>query len=116
MTADEPGTPCHQNSFCHGIGLCCRATSPNLRPTTCGALSTAAHATRSPHLQSVIDSFGLDTSAANGSTITARASSSKDVTRIDISETEVRRGRGALGFGMKFSGASMNFQHLFSLR
>jgi hypothetical protein len=29
MTADETGTPCHQNSLSHEIGLCCRATSPN---------------------------------------------------------------------------------------
>jgi hypothetical protein len=29
MTADETGTPGHQNSLFHEIDLCCRAASPN---------------------------------------------------------------------------------------
>jgi len=29
MTADETGTPGHQNSLFHEIDLCCRATLPN---------------------------------------------------------------------------------------
>src|SRR5262249_62074681 len=101
MTADEAGTPCHQNSLSHGIGLCSRARSPNFRPTTQCALSKSdTH----PRLQSAIDSHGVEMPAANGSTITARAPASETPRAFMSPRWAVRRDPEAPRGRMEFKG------------